>query len=132
VGGHVHIGGLFGPEDTTADRHRLALRMTRLMDQHVGVYSLLWDKDDRRRSIYGAAGACRIRDYGVEYRSLSNQWLFSPRITKFVYEGTERAFAALRRGEDVETDLYRSIINNSDRGNAFFGESSLARYLSTL
>jgi len=128
AGGHVHIGGIFSESMTGKQRYERSVRLTRLMDKHVGVYSLLWDEDDRRRSIYGKAGACRLKDYGVEYRSLSNKWLFNPKLTQFVYEGTKKAVEALERGEDAGV-VYQDIINSSNRSHPFFSTDETAKQL---
>jgi hypothetical protein len=86
--------------------------MARLMDRYVGVPSLGWDKDQIRRKTYGKAGNCRVKEYGVEYRALSNAWLFEPTIMRYVFDATMWAAKALKNGEDG--DIYwRSVINDS-------------------
>lgn len=126
VGGHLHIGGFFDPDEDEMVKWSRSLRLIRLMDKYVGVYSLLWDKDELRRKIYGAAGSCRIKSFGVEYRTMSNKWLFDKKITKFVYDQTAEAVAALHRGEDVESEMYREIINSSLRDHDFFKGNPVA------
>jgi hypothetical protein len=129
AGGHLHIGGIFSPEDTSKARYSLSLRLARLLDKHVGVYSVIWDKDTLRRKVYGAAGSLRFKDYGIEYRSLSNSWLFNPKITKFVYEGVTKAVEELREGKDVEGEVYRHIIDNYDKDHSFFTGNEKANFL---
>lgn len=129
AGGHIHIGGIFTAGDTKITQWRTAMRLSRLMDKYVGVYSLLWDDDTFRRQIYGKAGACRLKPYGLEYRCLSNAWLFKRPITEFVFNGTMEAVEALLRGEDVESHLYREIINSADVDNEFFRNNEIAKHL---
>lgn len=121
AGGHIHIGGV---SDTS---HSEMMRLIRLMDRYVGVYSLAWDSDDRRRELYGKAGACRFKDYGVEYRTLSNAWLMEDRLKEFVFDGTMRAIAAWERGEDGMIEA-RIAINESNREmlKAHFDDDYLA------
>lgn len=126
AGGHIHVGGFLTPEITQKQRWEKSLRLARLLDKYVGVYSLLWDLDDERRKIYGLAGSLRLKDYGIEYRSLSNAWLFNRKVTKFVYNATSTAVEALERGEDVESELYRKLIDTGDRSNSFFDRSQTA------
>lgn len=83
-GGHVHIGSEIlasdGPEPI------LGIHM---LDLFVGVPSLHLDRDpssSRRRVLYGQAGRYRTKDYGIEYRSLSNFWLISPQMTGLIYD----------------------------------------------
>ena len=45
------------------------------LDWYLGAWSLKMDPDPTRRLLYGKAGACRYKPYGVEYRVLSNFWL---------------------------------------------------------
>ena len=45
------------------------------MDYTLGLDSLLLDSDTRRRSMYGRAGSFRFKEYGIEYRTLSNFWI---------------------------------------------------------
>lgn len=116
AGGHVHIGG-FHTNDERSDFHLENMcRLIRLMDKYVGVPSLLWDKEDRRRELYGKAGAMRPKKFGVEYRTLSNAWVLDPRLSEFVYDGTIEAVKAYDRGEEG-TRLIRETIDNSIREN---------------
>jgi len=119
AGGHIHIGGIWGEGMTKMERYGEGMRLARLMDKYVGVYSLLWDKDNTRRSTYGKAGAFRMKDYGIEYRALSNAWFFMPELREFVFNATLKACDALKRGEDVGT-MYRDIINKNDISHQFF------------
>lgn len=126
AGGHIHIGGIFPEGASDSLKWATAMRMARLMDRHVGVYSVLWDKDQLRRQVYGKAGACRVKPYGVEYRSLSNSWVFNPKITEFVYYATIKAASALKGGEDVTNRLYQGIINRGDDKHPFFTNNLIA------
>jgi len=82
-GGHVHIGHPLlagdGPEPWLA---------VYLLDLFIAVPSLWIDRDvssGPRRTLYGQAGRYRTKDYGIEYRSLGNFWLKSPRLVAWVY-----------------------------------------------
>lgn len=127
AGGHIHVGGIFPEGASDVEKWNTSLRLSRLLDKYVGVYSVIWDKDDLRRKVYGKAGACRPKPYGVEYRSLSNRWLFDTKLTKFVFDATMEAVAALQRGEDVESRLYQGIINGTDRTHPFFNDNPKAK-----
>ncbi len=52
------------------------------MDAVLGIPAILLDDGLLRKQLYGKAGAFRPKEYGVEYRSLSNFWVFSPEIIK--------------------------------------------------
>lgn len=101
AGGHVHIG--WGEDIPTDDPEHMeaCMMLTRELDYYLGLPSLFWDDDDRRRSMYGKAGAFRPKKYGVEYRSLSNAWLKDSKIIEFVYSQTEKCFNNLVRGISI-------------------------------
>lgn len=79
-GGHIHVGTELN-----------GLDVIRAMDLFLGCPSTILDKDVRRRQLYGKAGAFRYKPYGVEYRTLSNFWLQSKDLIKWVYDQTQIA-----------------------------------------
>jgi len=75
--GHLHIGWT-KDADTSDLGHLTACQdLVKQLDWFLGAWSLTKDPDPIRRSLYGKAGACRYKDYGVEYRVLSNFWITS-------------------------------------------------------
>jgi hypothetical protein len=67
---HVHISWV----DPTDDQR---WELVKALDLNVGVPSILFTPPNRRRKLYGRAGACRLKPYGVEYRVLDNFYLHS-------------------------------------------------------
>ena len=122
AGGHIHVGGFEAEHPDSPVHQGLSAYLTRLMDEFVGVYSILWDKDDHRRSMYGQAGCYRPKSYGFEYRTLSNAWLFKPKLAAFIYRGVEDVVDAFlnRDRNAVDATLFQQIINNSERDHTFF------------
>jgi len=102
-GGHVHIG----LEDKTPDN---IIRIIRNMDIYLGVWSVLVDQDDQRRKLYGKAGCFRPQPHGVEYRTLSNFWIFSEPLISEVWDRTQAACNDTIGGYDDK--LIQDIINN--------------------
>lgn len=68
AGGHVHLGGY----ESAVPEHVIA----QFCDVFLGLPSVALDKQGPRRSLYGQAGRFRPTRYGIEYRSLSNFWVF--------------------------------------------------------
>jgi hypothetical protein len=101
AGGHVHIEM---PKKTTMKEKRL---LVRAMDLYLGVPSVLMDSGSERRQLYGKAGCFRYKPYGVEYRTLSNFWIFKKHLTKWVWNQTARALEAAKT---PEWDTY--LVNN--------------------
>lgn len=119
AGGHVHVGGFFTSSPFQYPHYDHCGRLARLLDETLGVYSILWDKDDKRRSMYGQAGCFRPKKYGMEYRTLSNAWIFQPKLRLFVYESVKEALSLMFSNYEPDEEI-QHIINNSDRKNKFF------------
>jgi hypothetical protein len=89
--GHIHVG-FTENEDIEDPGHLLNCRkLVKELDYYLGLPSLLWDRDNRRRELYGKAGAFRPKSYGIEYRVLSNAWLKRRQLMEFVFERTQMA-----------------------------------------
>lgn len=106
--GHVHIGWTKEPVDINNEGHLEACRaLTKALDVYLGIPSLVWDRDDRRRSLYGAAGAFRPKSYGMEYRVLSNKWITDKWCRQLVFANTMKAVEATFSNPDVgDTKFY--------------------------
>lgn len=105
AGGHVHV-------ETDADK-RLVIQN---LDLHLGVASVLLDDlGSERRVMYGKPGAFRPKPYGVEYRTLSNFWIFDPKLIRWIWNSTERALSLLRNFTQVEADYIQKAIATGDK-----------------
>jgi hypothetical protein len=76
AGGHVHIGYPV----TLCDPHVIA----KLCDIVLGLQFLGNDKQGSRRRWWGLAGLYRPKPYGVEYRTMSNWWIWKSSTAKMV------------------------------------------------
>lgn len=120
VGGHVHVGG-FESDDPFVDHHfSTSARLARLLDEQIGIYSLFWDKDDKRRTMYGRAGSFRPKEYGMEYRTLSNSWIFDNRLVKFVFDGVQNALELMFDQHYEPHPEVQQIIDGSVRNHQIF------------
>jgi hypothetical protein len=73
--GHIHVGWC-DDGDLTDEQHLMNCRdLVKQFDWFLGGWSVTVDADPTRRKLYGRAGACRYKTYGVEYRVLSNFWV---------------------------------------------------------
>lgn len=122
--GHIHLGWEANVEDPFADKEHFqrCCAMAQQMDYFVGIYSLLWDPDNRRRDLYGKAGAFRPKSYGMEYRVPSTAWLADENLQGWVFEAS---LAALKnffgQGDGMNSpmaqsfgDAARHIIDNNE------------------
>ena len=114
--GHVHIGWTTGADVMDKEHYQYCAKVARQMDYYLGIHSLLWDKDPTRRMLYGKAGAFRPKPYGMEYRVMSNRWLESEALMRWVYNsiqvGMEDALGDFW-AEDRYQELARHIIDNN-------------------
>ena len=75
AGGHIHFGWTEDEQPTDLQHMLNGFDLTKQLDWFLGAWSVKHDPDATRRLLYGNAGACRIKNYGVEYRVLSNFWV---------------------------------------------------------
>lgn len=114
--GHVHIGWTDGENVQSADHLQRCYAIIKQCDFYLGLPSLMYDEDVRRREMYGCGGAFRPKPYGVEYRTLSNAWLTSKERMAWVFRATQAAVKAVIEGNNL-VDKYgdiQKIINSSD------------------
>lgn len=108
-GGHVHVG---------YDINKVNPRnLIKAMDLFLGVPSVLMDKGELRKQLYGKAGAYREKSYGVEYRTLSNFWIFNPKLIEWVWNSTEKAITAVESQFPVDEfrDEILQAIDKNDK-----------------
>jgi len=135
AGGHIHLGhhtmrGMeyFAKPDNIK-------RLVKSLDIFVGTFTTAIIKDNEgekiRRKYYGRAGTFRINEHGIEYRVPSSFWISSPILVSLILSLARDAYTATIHEldkksilKDVDTNLVRDIINNSDRGKArtFYNE----------
>lgn len=105
AGGHIHI-------ETQLDKKNVI----RACDLFLGVPSVLMDNGVERKKIYGKAGACRWKPYGVEYRTLSNFWVFDEKLIRWAWRQCERALA-FAQDKAALFDIYKPNIIATINGN---------------
>lgn len=108
AGGHVHVGSNQKPRD-----------LIKTMDLLLGVPSVLLDKDEQRRQLYGKAGCFRYKPYGVEYRTLSNFWIWDQRTINWVYhqvaDSVQFCEEFTKEAQEQTTLDIQDCINNNNK-----------------
>lgn len=102
AGGHIHVETKEDPFDVVC-----------AMDLYLGVPSILMDKGEDRRKLYGKMGACRPKPYGVEYRTLSNFWIFDEKYIRWVWNQTERSINNKINVFESRDLIFEAINNNN-------------------
>ena len=122
VGGHIHIGYPdVSPENTE--------KIIKAFDIFVTLPALIKDKDDRRRELYGKAGAFRFKEpWGCEARALSNFWIHSEKNIRWVYKKTIKAVECVLDGNaDALFDKYsEQVVEAINTNNKVLAESLLS------
>lgn len=105
--GHVHVGFCDPSEnfEGNIDHFMKCAQIARNLDYYLGLPSLEWDEDNRRRELYGQAGAFRPKPYGMEYRVLSNRWVEDEKLAGFVFDQTQKAMSAIEQGVDLAEEF---------------------------
>lgn len=107
-GGHIHVGSEIAQAEPLA--------VIQAMDLFLGVPSVSMDTGELRKQLYGKAGCFRKKEYGVEYRTLSNFWIFDDALINWAYEGTEKALEFTKAGNRIHPDdglLIQRCINSN-------------------
>lgn len=111
AGGHIHIGY----EDPAWDKSVL---LCKHLDAYLGLIAVFLDTDTERKKAYGTPGRHRIKDYGVEYRTLSNFWIKSPDLISLIWDQTHKAIKNMNDFDDLiemfSDDICKAITTNDE------------------
>ena len=110
--GHLHIGWTEGQDPFSANHKEACIKVVKQLDCSLGLMSIFLDpgEDSRqRRYLYGRAGAYRPKEYGVEYRVLSNFWIKNKKHMHLVYRITRQALRDL-----MKRDYYWPLMSDYD------------------
>jgi len=117
AGGHLHIGSnIF---KTPMDR----IGFCKALDLELGVPSVIQDPDARRRELYGKAGAHRPKFLsqdgfdGLEYRVLSNFWMKSDELLRFIYSKVELIVNNFEEEVEKAESLQSHIVSIINKGS---------------
>ena len=109
AGGHIHVGSDIAINDP--------IGVIRAMDLFLGVDSTRLDTGTLRRELYGKAGCFRPKEYGAEYRTLSNFWIFNDSHIRWAFENTQRALEFVAQGNKINDEdglLIQRCINENN------------------
>lgn len=113
AGFHLHV---------SYDNHseKVSEMIVKALDLHVAVPSVLQEPDNKRKQLYGKAGAFRFKEeYGVEYRVPSNYLLQEERLIAWVFGATIKALDFVNDGRideiDSSAELIQAAINTNDK-----------------
>lgn len=115
AGGHIHVGY----ENPSVE---LSEQIIRTMDLFLGVPSVIQEVENKRKELYGKAGAFRFKDYGCEYRTISNYYLENDATMRWAFVATQRAIDFINAGKypmvEERGDAIVSAINDNNKSLA--------------
>jgi len=123
VGGHLHVGFVEGSGNEFLKDPLGKVLTVKMFDVFLGIPMTIFDCSEAtaaRRKLYGKAGCHRPTDYGVEYRSMSNFWVFSPKLVSLVHRLTSESLRLIREGKadeiisSIGEDEIQRVINEAD------------------
>jgi hypothetical protein len=104
-GGHVHIG-------CKIKTHNELLNIVKRCDLFLAIPAMQHESQERKQ-LYGKAGCYRPKHYGVEYRTLSNFWVFSDKSRRYIFNAVNRVLS-----EKIEVPAEVEMVINSHDLNA--------------
>lgn len=112
--GHVHVGWVDSNDASIFDESHITDCCNRIkqLDFYLGLPSLFFDKGVKRREMYGKPGCFRPKSYGAEYRVLSNAWLASDDLKRWVYRNTQEAMKQIDAGNFAFRRVSPAIMKN--------------------
>ena len=108
AGEHIH----FSYNDFNVDS---SLYLIKLFDIFLGLPSVIFDRDRKRRSLYGKAGCFRLTPYGFEYRVLSAKMYSTDELMDITWDGIMAAISAFNRGFKYDSKDVVRAINTSNK-----------------
>lgn len=118
--GHIHVGFTEEADINSPSFKKSCESLVRQLDYYLAIPSIMIDNCTMRREMYGKAGAYRPKEYGLEYRVLSNFWLSSTELMEWVFDTTQRAIHDMKEGVRLEKKYgdIQEVINLSDKERA--------------
>lgn len=115
--GHIHIQflpkGVF-VKDRFEKSHMLrCCSLVKALDAVLYEQSLMWDTDKERHKLYGKPGAFRPKNFGVEYRVLSNAWLREPWVQMFIFDAAYNTTRRWLEGWDAGEEVHKLRMKTS-------------------
>lgn len=81
------------------------------MDLFLGLPSIMIEPDNKRRDLYGNAGAYRISPVTTEYRVLSNFFLKDDNLINWVYNNTLLAIDFINNNQTVPVKITEKVLS---------------------
>lgn len=114
AGGHIHIGWTKDQEPTEENLF-ICSTIVKELDASIGLASVICDLyGAERRQRYGKAGSFRLKPYGLEYRVLSNYWIFTEGMRRYITFTLNQTLFNILSGVFMANERVRELIRDDD------------------
>ena len=120
AGGHIHIGCDLAKQKPE--------QVIQTCDLFLGVPSVILDPGTERRQLYGKAGSFRKKEYGVEYRSLSNFWIFDKTLRAWVYKQIDNCLEFVKDNKHIDVNDHQIIQDCINHSNIEYCQYLMDKY----
>ena len=120
--GHIHIGWTEGMDINDPGHREACSMLVKELDIYIGMIMAWLDSSEPaklRKTLYGKAGAMRVKPYGVEYRTPSNAWVGNDVLTEWIFSNAKLAFDNLMSGKSLTKKVRPSEYINSNKADIF-------------
>jgi len=134
AGGHIAVGRVGWEKCRSGDfllNPMTKINCVRAMDIFVGIPSIVLDNTEaskERKKLYGKCGRHRPKDWGFEYRVLSNFWVKTPKMVDLIYDLTmysiERA-----ENEDFQVVDINEVVHIIDDNDVDLAKSTIEKVM---
>lgn len=104
--GHLALGWQDKGNKFDSDHFENCQIMSRRLGHYFANYRFLWDRDVIRQSLYGSGNPFRPKDFGIEYRALSNAWLKYPKLWPWLFDSCKYVFDHAAEGKSLGKPVY--------------------------
>lgn len=113
-GGHIHIS-FENFNESEFDHFRFARCMDEIVARELIIRGI--ENDIRRRKLYGRPGSFRPKPWGIEYRTLSNQWIKDEETIHLVWDLVHKAVEFYNNGGDAHEGTKDLILGLTEYHN---------------
>lgn len=138
--GHVHFGWTDGADPHEGGHFMDSRSVTAMADYLIGLPLAVMEPGNKRKDLYGKAGAFRPKPYGCEWRTSSNFWLKNEELRGLVYDQSIKVIEFLNEGYTPKNPVYmvQSRLNYAGRSDwdyyepEYSGRYDLSEYRSEI
>lgn len=120
-GGHIHVG-------YENHNYKTNMAIVKAMDLFLSIPLILMEPENKRKEMYGKAGAFRHQKHGVEYRVTSNFIYSSEELMRWAYQQTLKALTFVNSPEFKSCLDFGRISKAIDEKDVKLAKALISKY----